>query len=1790
MNTVHYRGNLEHTFSLARGSGLPSDYACFYISTEGASLTSSIELGGSQSQLEYCLGTPITSSTWGAITFQVGTTISTQLVSVRAKPTNLQTTQLGSVNILDASFNYKIKIDLSPKMLVLYGANGSETQTTLNTFTASCHPSNLEYWNSYENSTTNPTIKLQLINYDLLGISPSNPISFKVNAPFELALSYNTLPSNYTDFAQEYEIQAVSSSSVSFNLALRTQRNKAPNQPYNWRVDLLNNGSTLEIARGCLTITGGQILLGVQEGLGKPSQLTGVVGEPCNPTSFRVVCRRVDTSHGLNIAAPNGFLISLSPDGTGLSQNINIDFSSGSLVLNTIVYVYLDPAVYGLNLSGNITCSFTGSTQAGKAQETTIPILGSNSAAKVYPYVRTKSLTTENSPNPNVGFSLYSRSLDTNNYTTLSGFNPSYSYSGSQFVYEPDPPFTTINQPIYTTAPIDLTSWSPTLPTTNGSYAVKISWSQFTDSSTNVTYSGGEVISYYTILPGSTSSSVYFGVDKYFEYVETNALPFDFPHSQPATTCKNINGTTISPAATIVYKGTRADGTNYISFSYPTYPGEYLARAYLNAIGTFEDYDNQSSSSPIPHNLVNGQAIVSIVCDDPFTNSTFNYNPNSIASVVEVIDPQTFRIKQATSSVYLQFYEESKFTIIFRNGNSTITKTIHGSSYNNLNLNNQSLVSPDTNQISILKKDIVVCFSPDCVYPSNKINSSSLKAYGLLSTDLNNISIDWHDENSKQLKKQNGEIAGNPNDKDPTDYYIASVILSATGSSNSNLNKYNIPTLAYSNNAQIYRKPAVVTRPYLSANSSYNISTIYSKQNFYKYQGNLAVSGLELNANVILEHTLIAFNTNINGESPKIGNQAFTYFGNPQILISGQDSMFYLIMLSNYSPAKLQIAKKTVSFQPSLSQPLTKIYDGEPTITKLNIPLSGVIDGDLVNVVSLTLNSYLVGSNKTIIAAEMIGQDSVNYSINVNTGWALAPTISILPKPISLDLSATKSYDGRQNAKIPLRTDISGVETRLPREPLCFSPFAPVYNNANAGTSKTSTAILNLIGGLAGNYSLSFVGSGYSGSVVPNGIENPVLGVVNAVSITLEANSISGTKVYDGTLDAKANVVFSINGVQGTDNILKTDLDYTATLDSPNRGLRSCFVTVNGIKSTSQYYGNYIINANAYGVLEVSPKPITSSEAIQWLVLDGVPKSQALIYKNETPSLSFEITETPKNLTPYTTQFVSEGNQIQNPKDAGTYSIRLYFTGWSLSNSTSNYKPDNSQPNGYVEIPFTILKRKVKVFNVVASPTTYDSFEWPLANISFAISNDLNESPSGITVSATYSSTNGVYVPSSSISLIYTIPNENYELDSSSQIEAQGQVLPKELEILSPIDPNSKTKLYDGTTSAVLSWVDIPNGTSPNLLGIVQQDAGQVSILPSSLTNTAYLTKDVGPEREIACNFVLTGLKSANYKLANDRIFGTITPKLISFTGIKGVNKTFDGNPNASILLDGFRYIGLLEDDENIATTPLGNLSAYFSDFSSGTNKTIFLRGLTPPSSNYYLDYRNQQSLEVEMPPASQPYQIYKRLLTIKPKDISKFYGEILPTTVFNLKPTEFIIQGLVTENYYNAINPDSGKRYGDSIATIKRVLTDGFQRNSPVAIYNNVSFAKDPDFEPDRGLISNYDIQTGEGSGDTSLRGALVVQSAYLQNLPKNIKEAIWEKICQSYSCKDLNWFDVVQASSRYITVTDFNSTLIPGDCLSYDESGVCVTPGLPEALIGQRIELQQSTQEDPEVLITET
>lgn len=1244
MNLVHISGDFPLVFDLVRASGSPSQPCSLLVSTAGSSLPASVTLSNS-GLLEYSTNG---GSTWGSVTFPASP-IDNVLLSVRAKATSQTTLSQPPISLGDASIPVSFNITSPISSSVSYNAS---TQTA-----------NRAAAGVYQTFTN---ISVTLHNYDLASVSPTNPIVVSSNSGNLVSSASSPTP------VSSFVVTSILGFSENFIFTVHVPRNQEPLQAYYWDLNLSFNGVSTKLASDCLKLNG----VVFEDAGGKQPRLLGVCKRTCSPSSVRVVAKKSSTSQSWTATASAGFKVSLANNGTGLGDSVSV--ASSDLVDERFVYVYLDSQAIGTTLPDRILSGTLQLSSGDLAEPRTIDLEGKNDPAFVTPVFRTKNIVVTAFPDPKNGLTLYHEETDGSN-SVLSGATVTYSYA-SQAYY--------LDEGEVVVDPIDLSSavWGSSIPTISGQHAVRAQWSDFEFN--GVTYSGGEVIADYLLLPQS-SDPAFYGVTQYIEFEKFASFPLGLSLTPQTPVAKSLSGTSVSGVTCgVYYSGSRADGVAYSSATLPSYPGNYTATPFYSS-GSPLFYKTGTEEEIVPHGLSNDFLIPqgSLTFSDDNTAYPASTIPSPFQPIpqpdidgvpqpsvfiplqVEVVSDNYFRLFQSgvTPKNYFDFNGSLTFELDVP-GTSTFGSFIGSSQM--LDSFVGSGATSLGSSFSVRSRPIYVSACLDNTFPSNFIDISSVQFQGVLSSDSASLNSAKVFSSPEYYDSDTEEIYILPNDTNSTLFYEVKLLFSFPTASSSVLGKYSFPSDFTSASCQLFRKRVYYTRPSGSPSKTYN------QQDFYDYPSALTLkSGNTLEASGDLEAFLSL--TTFSGVSSAGTLPAF-----PELTVSGNRNSLYLALLDDYRITEnLLVTPISVVFPSTTTLGRAKNYDGVANISGVSFPVEGFLSGDEVFVSQLNFSSADVG---TYAATSVVlgGSAKANYSFgSVSSGWNSSPSIVVSPRPLIFSLTAGRSYRGGSETRIPLVTTVV-QGSRLRNEPLSVVPLAPSFDSGNAG-SRTSSVVRSFLGGTASNYSVTFQGA--------NSLSGSLSGTITPVPLTLKSvgafalSYVSGGISYSDSRNVSqflSNALDS-NTLEGSQNseLTLSDLAYSATLNNANRGTRTLSFAFFGVAPTSPYFGNYSVTSATRSLqVVVNPKNVTDTE-FSFSVTGHASTSPFSANTLTVPSHSFT-----EGGDVYFRELSYEGTP-PGPTFGVAKNVRYY-----ARNVTANTLQVSSTPTGAVQT-FTPIKR-----------------------------------------------------------------------------------------------------------------------------------------------------------------------------------------------------------------------------------------------------------------------------------------------------------------------------------------------------------------------------------------------------------------------------------------------------------------------------------------------------------------
>lgn len=172
----------------------------------------------------------------------------------------------------------------------------------------------------------------------------------------------------------------------------------------------------------------------------------------------------------------------------------------------------------------------------------------------------------------------------------------------------------------------------------------------------------------------------------------------------------------------------------------------------------------------------------------------------------------------------------------------------------------------------------------------------------------------------------------------------------------------------------------------------------------------------------------------------------------------------------NVNAGRIEVLPRELVFEP---YSFSKIYDGQKSVSAQSLKLSGVTEGDLVDVVATAeFCDKNVGTSKKVKLTDckLVGKDAGNYTVN----YAKAEFVgSVTPLNISIeDIKAMdKVYDGTTSVTFADGGKLSGV---LSGDSVSVGVIIAKFEDAKKGTNKkVIIEKVTLVGADGGNYLVS---------------------------------------------------------------------------------------------------------------------------------------------------------------------------------------------------------------------------------------------------------------------------------------------------------------------------------------------------------------------------------------------------------------------------------------------------------------------------------------------------------------------------------------------------------------------------------------------------------------------------------------------------------------------------------------------------------------------------------------------
>lgn len=372
---------------------------------------------------------------------------------------------------------------------------------------------------------------------------------------------------------------------------------------------------------------------------------------------------------------------------------------------------------------------------------------------------------------------------------------------------------------------------------------------------------------------------------------------------------------------------------------------------------------------------------------------------------------------------------------------------------------------------------------------------------------------------------------------------------------------------------------------------------------------------------------------------------------------------------------KLTVEKKTPSIGHKESD--EKIYDGKAI---------GMPTFDTDSDGARTFEYKRTDEDDTAYTAEA-PKNVGKYTIRITTAEtdtfkAASSTMEFEIQPKEVTISdvkvADKTYDGTTNATI---TNAGTLSVNYDGDNLAIVIGKAAYDNKNVGTDKAvSFTGFELSGSAAGNYKL---------------ITQPAdtTADITAKEITINGATVEGSKVYDGTVEAKITNAGTLSDNYDGENL--TIVAGSAVYDNKNVGTGKA-VTFTGFALAGDAAGNYTLASQpADTAADITVKEITINGAAVEAsrIYDGT--TDAKITNAGAPSVNYD----GENLK------VAAGKAAYDNKNVGKGKA-VTFTGFALEgDAAANYKL-TAQPDA-VTADITVKEIKI-VDTAVETSKIYD--------------------------------------------------------------------------------------------------------------------------------------------------------------------------------------------------------------------------------------------------------------------------------------------------------------------------------------------------------------------------------------------------------------------------------------------------------------------------------------------------
>ena len=648
------------------------------------------------------------------------------------------------------------------------------------------------------------------------------------------------------------------------------------------------------------------------------------------------------------------------------------------------------------------------------------------------------------------------------------------------------------------------------------------------------------------------------------------------------------------------------------------------------------------------------------------------------------------------------------------------------------------------------------------------------------------------------------------------------------------------------------------------------------------------------------------------------------------LTIDGTDANNYTLQNNTATAtAKITPANLTISGITAAD----KTYNGDATAT-VNVSaarFAGLVSGDAVTVAATgTFSDKDAANNKTVtLVSTHDGADVGNYTIT-DQATTLA---NITPKALSVSLigTAEKVYDGLQNATLrPTNFSLSGwvgSEGADASVTQTAGMYADKNVSANAGTGAVSASLVAsqvtvANGTLISNYTVPTTVTGNIGKITPAALgikvnntamfvtQDANTAVDNGFTFTGLVNGESATEALGATTLTRAFVGSTLNPqVSNTPQVGSYNAVYgLASTPTAANGNYNITVTKGDLEvvAADKLLVNIQSERDVYGNRNNSTAAKAATVTAQYCL------SQANCTGNNFVSLSMA---TPDGINWIATDNTNNQISLVTAIHGGSFSTGRYLKFGNYTYDATNIASSNpgqftgSYVNGGVLSidQLHITPTAANVSRTYNASTLVDGMALNTLEMKTGDSLTANTAGGSFANKDVQTNTNVAY---SNITLGGDDKN-NYalSLDSNGGITGQGSITPKTVSL-------SATKVYDGSED-MTGKVVVETGIVGESLSYSSATVNNKNVTGASYISAIGLTDGSG----LTSNYVAPTSAGTNN-------VATVTQATLSASLQGTVQKTYDGNTNATLSANNFNVQGWVQGEGATVTQANGTYSS----------------------------------------------------------------------------------------------------------------------------------------------------------------------------------------------------------------------------------------------------------------------